>query len=84
MIYKLDSITGEMSRISADEARRSLTSAGWSNWNIQDFFRSAKVLSTRFFYFCRFSDRLDELAKTLTPTAPPSRLAKQAQNEARS
>lgn len=60
MIFKLDNITGEITEISSEDARRALGAFGWTTWSIDDFFRSAKVLCTSFSTFCRFRDRLVE------------------------
>jgi hypothetical protein len=60
MIYRLDAATGEIREVTAEEARRALQSYGWTAWSVNDFFRSAKVLCTSFFYFSRFRNRLEE------------------------
>ena len=60
MIYKLNISTGEITVASSDEARSALCGR-WSNWSINDMFRTAKVLTTATAAYCRFRDRLEDL-----------------------
>lgn len=63
MIYKLDNLTGVITTVSSEEARRALEAYGWTKWSIDDFFRSAKVLCDMRHDYCRFRDRLEELKR---------------------
>jgi non-ribosomal peptide synthetase component E (peptide arylation enzyme) len=60
MIYQLNILTSEITVVSSEAARSALRTAGWSDWNITDMFRSTKVLRTDSFAYCRFSDRLED------------------------
>lgn len=63
MIYKLNNLTGEITQVSSQEAERALRSYGWTDWSINDFFRSAKVLCDHTNDYCRFRDRLEDLRR---------------------
>jgi hypothetical protein len=62
MIFRLNPMTGEIDEVTGDQAQRALKSYGWTDWSINNLFRSATVLCTRFFYFSRFRSRLEEMA----------------------
>jgi hypothetical protein len=51
-----------MDQVTDDAARCALKSYGWTDWSINNLFRSATVLCTRFFYFSRLRSRLEEVA----------------------